>query len=316
MTAPAAATSRSTAWIFAGVVAVWGTTWHAIHYQLAATTPAFGVALRFVIAGSLVLAWSAARGIPLRMPRGAHVRLALQGLAMYALAYLCVYHAERYVPSGLVAVGYAASPLVTGVGAWWLWRAPLTPRFVAGGVAGVVGVALIFRPELDAAAGGDGVVGLGYTVAAVVMSAIGALVASRNARARLSFWPALGWGLLWGGAGSAAVWLVADRSWVWPTAASWWLSLVYLSVAGTVLAFAGFLTLQQRLGAGRAASIGVAVPVVALAVSAAFEGYRPGAWAFAGALLAIGGNVAMLRPSLPRVDENRRLPAATEHTAP
>jgi drug/metabolite transporter (DMT)-like permease len=83
-----------------------------------------------------------------------------------------------------------------------------------------------------------------------------------------------------------------------PQAPSWWLSLAYLSVFGTVLAFAGFLTLQQRLGPGKAATVGVMTPVVALAVSAVMEGYRPAALTFAGAALAVLGNVLMLhRPA-------------------
>ena len=305
-----------TGWVFAGVVVVWGTTWHAIVYQLAATTPEFGVTLRFALAGALVLGFAAWRGDRLRLPRRAHALLALQGATMYALAYLCVYHAERHVPSGLVAVGYSASPLITGVGAWLLWRTPLNARFVAGGAAGVAGVAAIFAPELGraAAAGDRGAwVGLAFTVAAVLLSAIGALAASRNGRLRLPFWPALGYGLLYGAATAAAVWAASGQPLpAWPAAASFWLSLAYLAVAGTVLAFAGFLTLQQRLGPGRAASIGVAVPVVALAVSTALEGFRPGGWTLAGALLAVTGNWLMLRSTARPVDENRPLPALNE----
>ncbi|WP_259371657.1 hypothetical protein [Azohydromonas sediminis] len=36
-------------------------------------------------------------------------------------------------------------------------------------------------------------------------------------------------------------------------------------------------------------------PLLALAVSVAFEGYRPDALTFAGAALAVAGNVLMLR---------------------
>jgi drug/metabolite transporter (DMT)-like permease len=80
-----------------------------------------------------------------------------------------------------------------------------------------------------------------------------------------------------------------------PSAPSWWLSLAYLCLAGTVVAFACFLALQQRLGPGKAATVGVMTPVLALAVSTAFEGYRPDGHTIAGALLAIAGNVLMLR---------------------
>ena len=76
------------------------------------------MALRFALAGALVLA---CRGVARRAAALSalreHALLALQGVFMYSLSYLCVYHAERHVPSGLVAVGYSASPLVNGVGA-------------------------------------------------------------------------------------------------------------------------------------------------------------------------------------------------------
>jgi drug/metabolite transporter (DMT)-like permease len=61
-----------------------------------------------------------------------------------------------------------------------------------------------------------------------------------------------------------------------------------------VFAFACFLTLQQRLGAGAASTVGVTTPLIALVVSAAFEGWRPGALALAGIALALAGNVLML----------------------
>ena len=44
-------------------------------------------------------------------------------------------------------------------------------------------------------------------------------------------------------------------------------------------------------------SIGVMTPLLALLVSMAFEGFRPDALTFAGATLAVLGNVLMLRPA-------------------
>ena len=287
-----------TAWLMALVVLIWGTTWHAIVYQVNHTTPELGVTLRFGLAGLGVLAFAAWRGQPLRLPLRAHGVLALQGLFMYSLSYLCVYHAEKHVPSGLVAVGYSASPLLAGLGAWALWRNALTPRFVAGGVCGVLGVALIFWPELgSASARATAAVGLAFTVGAVLLSAVGALVASRNGDQRMAFWPAASMAMVpepQQGSCSAPPASGVPRQ---PAAASMAAASVSFSGAGTVVAFAGFLTLQQRLGPGKAASVGVMTPVVALAVSTALEGYRPGALTFAGAALAIVGNVLMLRPA-------------------
>jgi drug/metabolite transporter (DMT)-like permease len=64
-----------------------------------------------------------------------------------------------------------------------------------------------------------------------------------------------------------------------------------------VLTFACFLTLQERIGPGPTASIGVMTPLLALVVSMAFEGFRPDVLTFAGAALAVAGNVLMLRRS-------------------
>ena len=192
--------------LFAVAVAIWGTTWHAILYQLAHTPPEAGVALRFALAGVLALGVALWRGDRVRCTGAQHARIATQGVFMYSLSYLCVYHAEQHVPSGLVAVGYSASPLVNGIGAWLLWRMALTPRFLIGGVLCVAGVALIFAPEFAAVRAGDAALrGALFTVGAVALSAVGSLLSSRNAAHRLPFWPTMGWGMLYSALLSALI---------------------------------------------------------------------------------------------------------------
>ena len=291
--------------LFAIAVAIWSTTWHAILYQLAHTPPEAGVALRFALAGVVALGIAAWRGDRLRCSAVEHARIALQGVFMYSLAYLCVYHAERHVPSGLVAVGYSASPLVNGIAAWLLWRTALTSRFVFGGVLCVVGVALIFAPEFAAVnAGGSTLHGALFTLGAVALSSVGSLLASRNVAHRLPFWPTIGWGMLYSAALSALVLVASGQAAAVPTplaAPSWWLSLAYLAVAGSVVAFACYLKLQERIGPGAASTVGVMTPVLALVVSTLFEGFRPVALTWLGVALAVAGNGLILRPRLERV---------------
>jgi drug/metabolite transporter (DMT)-like permease len=282
--------------LFALCVLTWGTTWYAITLQVGLVAPEVGVALRFALAGTVVLGLCAAGGERLRFSRAEHLRLALQGMFLYGVSYVCVYHAERHVVSGLVAVGYSASPLVAGLGARAMFGVEVTGRFVLGGVLGLAGVALIFWPELSATgAGRDTLLGASFTVAAVLLSAIGSLGASRNRLHGLPFWPALGFGMLYGAAAGALLALAQGQSFATPAVFSWWFSLLYLALAGSVLTFACFLTLQERIGPGPTGSIGVMTPLLALAVSMAFEGFRPDAMTFAGAVLAVVGNVLMLR---------------------
>ncbi|TXC65443.1 DMT family transporter [Piscinibacter aquaticus] len=219
------------------------------------------------------------------------------GAFMYGVSYVCVYHAEQHVVSGLVAVGYSASPLIVSLGARAAFGAPLSGRFIAGGVVGLIGVTLIFWPEIaKAPAGASSTLGAIFTVGAVLLSAVGSLSASRRNRHHgLPFWPALGFGMLWGALASVLLAAALGRPWSLPLNAGWWISLGYLAIAGSVITFACYLTLQDRLGPGPAGTIGVMTPLLALIVSLLFEGYRPEPITFIGAALAVAGNVAMLR---------------------
>lgn len=294
--------TRLKSWqLFAICVLTWGTTWYAITFQIGQTSPEFGVALRFGLAGAVVLLWLAVNGASIKLGVRDHARLALQGGFMYGLSYLCVYHAEKHVVSGLVAVGYSASPLVSGLGARWLFGTPVTSRFVWGGAVGLTGVALIFAPEFakaSAQVNQDNIVwGALFTVASVLLSSVGSLTASRNRLYRMPFWPSLGWGMLYGALVSALVAVAMGQSFALPSVASWWLSLVYLALAGSVMTFACFLTLQERIGPGPSGSIGVMTPLLALVVSMLLESYQASVFTVIGAALAVLGNVLMLSPT-------------------
>ncbi|HEY8100898.1 MAG TPA: DMT family transporter [Burkholderiaceae bacterium] len=140
--------SRFRNWhLFVICVLTWSTTWYAITYQIGHTSPEYSVTLRFALAGVTVLLLCIWRRERWLLSLSDHAILALQGSFMYGLSYLCVYHAEQHLPSGLVAVGYSAAPLTSGFGALLLFGTLITRRFLLGGLMGLAGVALIFWPE-------------------------------------------------------------------------------------------------------------------------------------------------------------------------
>ena len=159
--------------LFAICVLIWSTTWYAITFQIGGLSPEAGVALRFAIAGLTVLGWRALAGDRLRFGPADHARFALQGAFLYGVSYVAVYHAEKHVVSGLVAVGYSASPLVTGLGAHWLFGVKVTRRFLAGGLLGLAGVVLIFWPDIVHPSGNrDTSLGVMFTVAGVLLGVV------------------------------------------------------------------------------------------------------------------------------------------------
>ena len=72
-------------------------------------------------------------------------------------------------------------------------------------------------------------------------------------------------------------------------------ALLYLAIPGSVVAFTAYLTLVGRLGPERAAYSTVLFPIVALNVSAIFEGYQWTASALAGLVLVMLGNMLVFR---------------------
>jgi len=283
--------------LFAGCVLIWGSTWIAITFQLGKVAPEASVSYRFLLASLLLFAYCFARGLPLRYTMRQHAWIALCGALMYSVSYIFVYYAEAHVVSGLVAVGYSASPLLGMIGLRVFFGIPMTAKIAAGSLLGIAGIAMVFAPEFSRLRSGEGntVLGATYTALAVIVSAFGSVVAQRNQRARLPLWQSMAWGMFYGALLSFAVTLLSGRSLDFEATPAYISSLLYLTVFGSVAAFAGYLTLLERIGAARAGYTGVMVPIVALVISAAFEGFRWHALTWAGIAVSVAGNVLVLR---------------------
>ncbi|MFN9478035.1 MAG: DMT family transporter [Betaproteobacteria bacterium] len=282
--------------LFFAAVAIWGTTWIAITVQIDAAAPEVGVPLRFTLAALAAAAWCRWRGIALALPWRTQRWLIALGAAGFCASYLLVYHAERYIVSGLVAVGYAAMPLVNMVAERGFFGTPLSRRVTAGGLLGLAGIALIFEPEFArAATDARLMVGALLTALAVLASSLANMVVLRNHRAGVDGWAplalAMGWGAAAGWVYAAAIGAPLAIRWSWPFA----LSLVYLALAGSVLAFAAYYVVVGRIGTARAAYVGVMSTVVALVISTLFEGYDWRWTTAVGILLAVAGNVMALQ---------------------
>lgn len=288
-------TLLSNASLFAACVLIWGTTWLAITYQLGPVAPEVSVSHRFLLAAVLVAAWCRLRGLSLRFSLAQHGMLLLLGLAMYCGSYIFVYHAERYVTSGLVAVGYSASPLLALFGMRLAFGHPMTGRMALGAALGFAGIALVYWPEFaQLEASRDAALGAALTALAVLVSSTGALLAHRNHERGLHGWPTMAWSMGYGALAALAIALALGRPYTIDWSAPYLASLLYLALFGSVFTFGAMLALIGRIGVARTSYIGVMVPVVALFISTAFEGF---AWQWitvAGVAVSIAGNVLVL----------------------
>jgi drug/metabolite transporter (DMT)-like permease len=297
----------SNSFLYVTTVLIWGTTWFAIIFQLGVVAPEVSIVWRFLSAGLLLIGWAALTRRKLLFHWREYRWMALQGLFLFSGNYLIFYFAQFYVTSGLVAVSFSLIIIFNITFGAILFAQPVRPKVVAGAIVGLAGIALLFLPELqNMSLEDDGFLGLLLCIGGTFMASIGNLVSGRNQRNGLPVIQTNGWGMIFGSMVAAIAAAVMGRDFIIDWNAPYLLSLAYLSLFGSVLAFGAYLTLLGRIGADRAAYATVLFPLVALALSTFFEGYEWTAEAAVGVVLVIAGNILALaripvRKSLRRV---------------
>lgn len=284
-----------TSLIYGVVVLIWGTTWYVIKFQLGVVEPEISLVYRFGLAALCLFGYARLAGSPLGLSWRDHRFIALQGATLFCLNYWMTYLSTQYLTSGLVAVLFTAIIFFNIVNGRMILGTAIEGRVLAAAGAGVVGVALLFLPELQAAMHEPLIArGAALALGATYLASLGNMAASRNTRAGLPVVTVNAYGMAYGAAGLAAIALLRgaplDFDPRWPYV----LSLLYLSLAGTALAFGLYLALIRRIGASRAAYTSVLFPVVALVVSTLFEGYRWSLPAVIGLAVLVAGNALAL----------------------
>lgn len=281
--------------LYLAAVLIWGSTWLAITFQLGKVPAEVSVVYRFALASALLLGWCLVRRLRLAFPWRDHLWMALQGSLLFGLNYVCVYLAETHINSGLVAVVFSLIVFLNIVGMRIVFATAFRSAMLIGALLGVAGVVLVFLPELGRmSAKGSSALGLAYALGGTVSASLGNLVAVRNQRRGLPVIQLNTFGMFYGALLVAAYSLLRDRPFVFDASPAYLLSLVYLALFGSVLAFGAYLTLVGRIGADRAGYAAAAIPIVALLLSTAFEGLRWHVYTVLGILCCVGGNVLVL----------------------
>jgi len=274
---------------------IWGTTWAAIRIGLEGVPPFTGVAVRFTIAGALLLSLALAAGVRLGRRRHEKALWVANGVLTFCLSYSIVYWSEQYIPSGLAAVLFATYPLFVALVAHLLLADErLAARAGVGLVLGFAGVAVIFSDDL-ALLGGEQV-----RHAALVM--LGSPLVSAIATVAIKRWgtgvhplslsavPMLFTGAVMGMVAAGTERgrpLVLDGRSVG--------ALLYLAVLGSAVTFTVYYWLLARVTATRLALTSYLIPIVALAIGAVLfdEPLRPRL--LAGSALILAGVVIVSR---------------------
>jgi len=269
---------------YAGMCAIWGTTWLVIKINLHYLTPFTGVGLRFVLAGLCLYGVAAMRG-ELRPLRALPWKLVLVLTAfMFGLNYILTYTAEVRLDSGLVAVLFGTLPFFVFAFGHFLADERTTLRIWLGA---------------SIAFGGVVVVSLGSQVQGspwYALAAIGAAASSAFANVyakRHSHHPPLVTlppSMLIAGIVVGTIGLFTERTdWSHALMLPAIASLLYLALLGSSLAFLLNLWVLQRIDVWIVGLSSLIIPVLAVAVGILLGGEHFTLHELAGSALVIGG---------------------------
>jgi drug/metabolite transporter (DMT)-like permease len=301
-----------TLFFYAVTVLIWGSTWFAIKLQLSSVPSQVSVAYRFALAALILFAWCWIRRLPLKFSFREHLWLMLQGITVFSTNYVLFYEAEKHLVSGSVAIIFSILVVFNILNNWFFFRVKPTYQVIGGAVLGLLGIVLTFWHELfNLGSNLDNVFGIALSLVGTVCASFGNMIFARVRKDGMPIVQGNAFGMLYGTVVLFAYACFSGGKFSFDPSPSYILSLLYLSLFGSVIAFGCYLTLVGRIGADRAAYCSVLFPIVALCLSAAFEGYRLNAVSGLGIVLVLAGNVLVLAHKQPSSPAPGSKPAPT-----
>lgn len=292
--------------LFASTVLIWGTTWIAIAWEVGPVPILVSVFYRFAVAAVVLFAILAATG-QLSVPRRRDQPFVLaQALCLFCCNFICFYAAESLVPSGLVSVIFSFATVLNAVNARIFFRAAIAPRTIAAAALGVLGLVLLLGRDTAVGLSAGTAEGIALAALGTLFFSLGNMASRRNSAAGLAPAVACAWGMLYGAAALLVLIGLTGTPIVAPSDARYLGALLYLAVVGSVIGFTAYLSLVARIGSSKAAYATVLFPLVALALSTVFEGYRWHWTGVVGLALTLAGNVVIFSGG-----SHRRASAAT-----
>jgi drug/metabolite transporter (DMT)-like permease len=257
---------------FLSIYLIWGSTYLAIRFAVETIPPLYTAGFRHLTAGIILLLWALAKGL---RPTWAQIGAsAMIGFFFFLIGHGSVHWAEQVVPSGLAALLIAVEPIfvfVLASAASRIWR--LNGWLLSGILMGLVGVGmLVRRTTLESARG--------LTLGSIVIL-VGAfswsvgIIYSR--RSHLSGSPLLLSALssLSGAAMLLTAATIAGEAKgfsVSQVSLKSWLSLVYLILFGSVIAFTAYTWLLEHYSPTLVATHTYVNPVVAVLLGWGYGG--------------------------------------------
>lgn len=214
---------------------------------------------------------------------------------MFSLHYIFGYYATSYIATGLISVIFSAASFLSIVYSFIFFRVKPTFQIILGALLGIGGLCLFVGYEVTQVDWQNGTL---YGVLLVSISALifslGASISKRNNNKGLAVIPSITMGMAYATAAMVIYNAAIMQPLVFPDSTVYWGALLYLVVAGSIIAFICYLKLILSIGPELAEYTSVLSPMVALLMSWGLEGYNWSYAALLGLILIVIGNILVI----------------------
>ena len=268
MESPTPRTTWKTLSAFAIIYLVWGSTYLAIRIGVREVPPFLLAGIRFLVAGLVLYGWTTVRGE--RQPNGREwASASLLAIMFFVLDYGLLFWAEQRVPSGIAAIMMATIPVFIALAEIILLRTQrLTFRLGLALLIGMGGVAVLMSHSLNLGGAPINTVGALALIVASMSWGVSSVLARRLPQPPSKIMSS-GSQMLAGGVFlllTAAVLGEFRGFHPWTVSREAWLSLLYLIVAGSIIAFTAYLWLIHHVSPTKVGTYAYVNPVVAVLV--------------------------------------------------
>lgn len=258
--------------------------------------PLLSVAYRFILAGILLIAFCLATGKKMKFSITEHLLILLLGLSLFGINYWFVYQAETTLTSGVVAVIFSLIIVFNIIFNAILLKGKIKRDVIFAAILGIAGTVFLFKNELSSFSihGKDALVFL-ICLGGIISASLGNILSAYKQKKQIPVLQANAFGMLYGGISMFIIVLILRKPVLFDFSSKYMLSLFYLSVFGSIIAFSTYLKLLGEIGPDRAVYISIITPAIAIVISTIFEGYQWDIYAVLGIILLFSGNFLALR---------------------
>lgn len=276
-------------------VLIWGTTWIAINYQLGDVPPEASIVYRFGLAALILFAYCRIKNLSLTFNKKQHLQFMFFGLTLFGCNYFFLYSAQQHINSALTSIAFSMIMFFNVVNARIWFKTKITQQTYLGAFLGLAGIIVLFWPQInDTELGAESLLGLSLCFVGTLFASTGNMVSMKNKLMNLPMMQANAWGMFYGSAFMTILLLAQGKSFTFSYTLPYISSLIYLSIFGSIIAFASYLTLLNNIGAHKASYASVMFPAVAVVISSIVEGFSWNIYTVIGLVIILAGNIVVL----------------------